>query len=86
LPTVTATSITVLSPTKTPPVNSQFIPADDPRISYIGRFDFSQPTAPTFDWPGVALEAAFSGYSLTVLLEDGSNWYNIYVDGVPAVL
>ena len=57
----------------------------DPNISYIGRFNWANPQAPTFDWPGVVIEAAFSGPAITLHLEDGNNLYNLYLDGVPEI-
>jgi hypothetical protein len=50
------------------------ISAADPRLNFIGRFNFADPAAPTFDWPGTAVELSFTGNSLTVLLEDSGNW------------
>jgi lysophospholipase L1-like esterase len=74
-------------PTETAtPSGPQTISAAHPSISYIGRFNFSDPEAPTFDWPGVAIEAAFTGPALTLLLEDGNNLYNLYLDGVETLL
>ncbi|MCP4363578.1 MAG: endoglucanase [Chloroflexi bacterium] len=84
-PTVTATPSPTLPPTFTP-FGPRTIPADHPYISYIGRFDFTHSAAPKFDWIGATIEAAFNGPSLTLLLEDGNNLYNLYVDGVPTVL
>ena len=62
------------------------ITADDPRIRYSGRFDFSDAKRPFFDWSGSTIEVAFSGTSLTILLEDGQNLYNVTVDGQTDVL
>lgn len=57
----------------------------DPLIRYTGRFDFSdQPNTVSFDWPGTTIEAAFEGTSCAMWLTDGSNDYNVYVDGKPA--
>lgn len=62
------------------------IPADDPRLSYIGRFNFTNPAAPTFDWPGTAVALSFTGDSLTVLLADSGNWYDVTINGETFVL
>jgi lysophospholipase L1-like esterase len=59
---------------------------DDPRLRYTGRFDFSDPQRPRFDWPAVTIEAAFSGPSAAVLLEDGRNSYDVTVNGQTTVL
>jgi lysophospholipase L1-like esterase len=62
------------------------IGADNALIRYTGRFDTSDPARPAFDWPAVTIEAAFEGTSLAVLLQDGKNLYNVYVDGQPTIL
>ncbi|WP_225408262.1 SGNH/GDSL hydrolase family protein [Stigmatella hybrida] len=59
------------------------IAADHPLLRYTGRFDFTAPQAPVFDWPGVSIEAAFEGTSCAVHLVDGNNNYNVSVDGQP---
>ena len=66
--------------------NRQYISAADPRIRYTGRIDFSDPARPSFDWPAVTIEAAFEGTSLAVLLQDGLNSYNLYIDDQESVL
>ncbi|MFN2136311.1 MAG: GDSL-type esterase/lipase family protein, partial [Candidatus Promineifilaceae bacterium] len=59
---------------------------DNSLLRYTGRFDFSDPLRPRFDWPAVMIEAAFSGPSVAVLLEDGRNSYDVSVDGQSSVL
>lgn len=69
-----------------PPTSSEdgSVTPAHPLIRYTGRFDFSDPAqAVSFDWPGTTLEAAFEGTSCTVLLTDGNNDFNVYVDGQP---
>lgn len=78
LPTVTATMAAGTEPIS--------FPADDERIRYIGRFDFQDSLEPAFDWSGSAIEFAFSGTSLTIVLEDGRNSYNVTVDDQRQVL
>lgn len=56
------------------------IPADDPNINYYGRIDFSNPKEPRFDWSGVAIEANFEGTSISMVLEDKDNNYNVFID------
>ena len=74
----------------TPPIpsntNTGLIPPDDPNIRYTGRFDFSNPQRPSFDWPATTIEAAFTGPGLTLLLSDNGNLYNVYIDGQASVL
>ena len=62
------------------------IPASSPMIRYTGRFDFSDPARPRFDWPAVTIEAAFEGTSLAALVEDGRNSYDVTIDGQTSVL
>lgn len=61
--------------------NSVFIPPSDPHIQYSGRFDFSDPLAPRFDWPAVSIAAVFQGTRIGILLEDGHNNYDAFIDG-----
>lgn len=49
---------------------------------YTGRFDFSDPLKPRFDWPATTIEAAFTGTSATILISGGDNNFDIFVDGV----
>jgi lysophospholipase L1-like esterase len=96
LPTSTAefASATVVSatPSAQPPIpitadDTGLISPTDPLLRYTGRFDFSDPARPRFDWPAVTIEAAFTGTSIAALLEDGLNSYNVSIDdGEPFVL
>jgi lysophospholipase L1-like esterase len=69
-----------------PVTQGEAVEADHPLIRYTGRFDFSDPKAPSFDWPGTTIEAAFEGRSIAIRLEDGNNDYNVSVDGQPATV
>jgi lysophospholipase L1-like esterase len=60
---------------------SSHIDPDDPNIEYIGRFDFRNPKSVRFDWPGVQIRARFEGTSCSIKLKDGSNDYNVFIDG-----
>ena len=62
------------------------IPADDPRIQYSGRIDFTDPKAPRFDWSGVSISVRFKGNAVGFFLVDGANNYNLTVDGKPATV
>lgn len=66
--------------------NQGQISAADPRIRYTGRIDSRDPARPAFDWPAVTIEAVFEGTSLTVLIEDGQNSYNVVIDDQTSVL
>lgn len=61
--------------------NSVFIPANNPGIYYSGRFDFTDPKAPRFDWPAVSISTVFQGCAIGILLEDGNNNYDVFIDG-----
>jgi lysophospholipase L1-like esterase len=55
---------------------------DNPAINYYGRFDFSNPKSPRFDWSGTTIEFAVSG-TATVGMEmaDGAGYYDVEIDG-----
>ena len=57
------------------------IPADDTDIQYFGRWDFSDPEAPSHSWPGVYIYAEFEGTSIGVKLKDNFCYFNVYIDG-----
>lgn len=55
---------------------------DDPNINYYGRFDFTNPKAPRFNWSGSTIELKISGStSVGIELTDGAGYYDIEVDG-----
>ena len=56
------------------------IPADDPNIQYFGRWDFSDPKAPTHSWPGVYVYAVFEGTSIGIVTNDNFSYYNVFID------
>jgi hypothetical protein len=62
---------------------SVLIPADDPNILYTGRWDFSDPKAPSHSWPGVSVTARFEGTSVGVKLTDNFTYFNVFIDGAP---
>ena len=59
-----------------------FVPASDPAIQYIGRFDFSEKEKPLFMYSGCAIRTGFTGTSISVLLQDDSlrNWFTVKLD------
>ncbi len=65
--------------------------ADDPKIQYFGRIDFSDPLAPRFWSPGVYIRAKFKGTDCQVLLQDeipggdNHNYIEIAIDNDPPV-
>jgi hypothetical protein len=65
------------------------IAPNDPYIRYGGRFDFSDPSSPECEWPASCEELAFTGTSLNIRLDEGTNHnrYEIIVDGqITAIL
>jgi lysophospholipase L1-like esterase len=56
--------------------------AGPPAIRYIGRFEVSDPTKPTAEWSASAMEARFTGTSVSALLGGSGNYYEIVLDGV----
>jgi len=74
------------------------VPASDPRIQYIGRFDDSNPDAPRFAWSGSIIKARYKAERITLLLKDDPpanrtddsgapfrNWFDVLIDGQLAV-
>ena len=58
------------------------IKPDNPLLRYTGRVDFSKKNAPVITWPGTSIQAAFSGTTLQLTLDDefGNNYFNVIVD------
>jgi lysophospholipase L1-like esterase len=53
------------------------IQPNDPNIHYSGRFTSNY----EYEWSGVYITAAFTGTSIQVLLKDGGNMFNVFIDG-----
>jgi lysophospholipase L1-like esterase len=51
-----------------------FYGADNPKIKYVGRIEFSNPLAPRFWNPGVYVQAKFKGTSLVISVNDEELW------------
>jgi hypothetical protein len=56
--------------------------ADDPHINYSGRFDFTDPLSPRWNWSGSTIEACFSGPTIGIGIVDGKADYDVEIDGV----
>jgi lysophospholipase L1-like esterase len=56
--------------------------AGPPAIRYLGRFDFSNPSRPTAEWSGSAMQVRFSGTSVSVRLGGSGNYFAVVLDGV----
>ncbi len=61
--------------------SASYIDPDDPGIEYNGRVDLSNPKNVRFDWSGVQIKARFEGTSCSIILKDGNNDYDIFIDG-----
>ncbi|MEP7109235.1 MAG: SGNH/GDSL hydrolase family protein [Ferruginibacter sp.] len=59
-----------------------FVPASDPNIQYIGRFDFSAKDKPAFMYSGCTIRTSFTGTSVSVLMQEDSlrNWFTVKLD------
>lgn len=66
-----------------PALAATAIHADDPKLQYTGRVDFSRPDAPVISWPETSIAGNFSGSQLAVRLDDhdGKNFFNVFIDG-----
>jgi hypothetical protein len=51
-------------------------------IRWIGRFDRTNPAQPTAEWSASAMQAHFSGTSVSVQLGGANNYFAAFVDGV----
>ncbi|MES1188611.1 MAG: SGNH/GDSL hydrolase family protein [Myxococcales bacterium] len=64
---------------------------DDPKLQYMGRIDWSDPTAPRFASTAVQLKAKFVGTGATIKILDENrygnykNYFEVMVDDAPAV-
>lgn len=60
-------------------MGENFISADNYSIQYFGRFDHSNPTEVSFDWPGVIITCRFEGTSCKAVLQ-GKNCFDVFID------
>ena len=61
---------------------TNLIPPNHPFIQYVGRWDKADSLRYRYSWPGVSVSATFTGTSVGVRLIDGTNYFNVYIDGV----
>ncbi|MDD6210676.1 MAG: SGNH/GDSL hydrolase family protein [Bacteroidales bacterium] len=62
-------------------MNSQtFISPSDPKISYMGRFDFSTPERVSFAFPGSQIQALFEGSTLAIIVKPESGYFMVEID------
>jgi hypothetical protein len=67
-----------------PTLAGQWAAADDARILITGRVDRTLAKVVRFDWPGVLIEANFTGSSITAVLSTGKDYFDVLIDGLPA--
>jgi lysophospholipase L1-like esterase len=64
----------------TPSIYAHVIPANDSRITYVGR-TLQEGNDVSFDWTGVYFRIAFSGERLAIKVSDTHrNYYNVWID------
>lgn len=72
------------------PAAGRFVPADDPRLRWVGRFERQQaPARALLAWSGSELRARFSGNQLALRLEPGRGgraYFTLELDGTRHVL
>ena len=57
-------------------------PPGTPSVRLIGRFDLTDPARPTAEWSGSAMQARFSGTSVSAKLGGANNYFAVVLDGV----
>jgi len=78
---------------KTSPLDASAAPMGDaeagaPALTYVGRFDTSDPMGPQMGWPGTQIVARFDGTAVSAQLTQtdgysgGPSWFNVIIDGV----
>ncbi|WP_430809788.1 MULTISPECIES: SGNH/GDSL hydrolase family protein [unclassified Carboxylicivirga] len=57
------------------------VDADNKAFVYSGRFDFTNPKAVRYDWPGTSIYFQFTGKQLSFVIEGGArNYFNVFID------
>ncbi len=66
----------------------QIVPANDPRLFYEGRIDFSSAASPVIVWAGSRISLDFDGALLALRFgaATGQNFFNVQVDGVNEIV
>lgn len=59
----------------------RFVPASDPALHYVGRWDRRDPARPRASWPGFAVSTDFQGAAIQVRMTDPGNYFNVEIDG-----
>ena len=65
-----------------------YIPANDSKIRYTGRIDFTDSLQPRYSFPGISIEAKFNGSGISAIIHDygqggegTTNYYKVIIDG-----
>lgn len=56
-------------------------PANHPRLRWEGRVSVEDSGAVDASWPSTRVVVRFRGTSVSVLIDSGSNWWNVTIDG-----
>jgi hypothetical protein len=56
--------------------------SDLSNVTYMGRFDFSDPQGPQFSWSASTLKANFTGTSIGIKLKRFNSWHDNYIGAV----
>lgn len=78
--TLFATLTLMASASTTLPVKGQIIKPTDKHIQYIGRICFDNPMRPRFTFPGVQINARFTGTSLKMMAKPKSGYFMAQID------
>ena len=62
------------------PVQGTIVPADNANIQYVGRICFQNPKQPRFTFPGVQINARFTGTSLRMMAKPKSGYFMVQID------
>lgn len=66
---------------------STVVEPDNENLQFFGRWDFSDPKAPRYDWTGVYVQARFTGTGIGVMLNDSAGIFDVFIDdGFPTLL
>jgi lysophospholipase L1-like esterase len=64
------------------------IPANNTKIQYTGRIDYSNALQPKYSYPGVSIKAKFNGTGINAIIHDygtgavdKTNYYKVFIDG-----
>lgn len=59
----------------------QRVDADNANIEYVGRVSFTNPKSPVFTFPGIQINAGFTGTSLRMIAKPKSGYFMAQIDG-----